>query len=215
VAAGFRAAFGAFVPLILRAAGGPPAEPLPPRALESASPETQLVLRWVRASGDALGRPFAVVDKRQARIWVFDRAGRLVGVAPALLGQATGDDSAPGVGTRVASGIALHERTTPAGRFESAPGHNDKGEPIVWVDYEAAVAIHRLRPAPADERRPQRLASQTADDNRISLGCVVVSVAFYEDVVAPTLGRSAGVVYVLPDSKTLQAVFGPLSAEAL
>lgn len=183
------------------------------QAGEPASTDAQTLVQWVLSSGDAGGKPFAVVDKRAARIWVFDANARLVGSSPALLGQAPGDHSVPGVGTRVLSGIPISERTTPAGRFASEPGHNHKGEPIVWVDYEAALAIHRLRPAPAQERRPERLASESPADNRISLGCVVVSEAFYDQVVAPTLGRSAGVVYVLPETRSLQAVFGPMTAD--
>lgn len=149
---------------------------------------------------DARGKPFAVVDKRQARIYVFDAEGHLAGIAPSLLGLAKGDNSAPGVAQKVATGIPLNERTTPAGRFESEPGRNIKGEAIVWVDYDAAVAIHRLRPAPAAERRPQRLASANPDERRISLGCIVVAPEFYDSVIAQTLGRQRGVVYVLPDA---------------
>jgi hypothetical protein len=178
-------------------------------AAETVSADAHALLQWVRLSGDAAGKPFAVVDKRAARIWVFDHNGQLVGSTAVLLGLAPGDHSVPGVGTRVLSGIPTHERTTPAGRFASEPGHNLRGEAIVWVDYEAALAIHRLRPAAAHERRPERLASESPADNRISLGCVIVSEAFYDEVVAPTLGRRAGVVYVLPETRSLQAVFGP------
>lgn len=102
----------------------------------------------------------------------------------------------------------MAERTTPAGRFASQPGHNDKGEDIVWVDYDASLAIHRLRPAPAHERRAERLASPASDDNRISFGCIVVPVVFYDSVVAPTLGRQRGVVYVLPETRPVRAMFG-------
>lgn len=150
------------------------------------------------AGGDAGGRPFAVVDKRQARMHVFRGDGHLLGVAPVLLGSARGDRAAAGAGLQ-AGKIAAHERITPAGRFESEPGRNHLGEAIVWIDYDAALAIHRLRPAAAHERRPQRLASDSPHDNRISLGCVVVDPGFYDAVVAPTLGRQRGIVYVLPE----------------
>jgi hypothetical protein len=50
-------------------------------------------------------------------------------------------------------------------------------------------------------RRPERLASPSVDDNRISLGCIVVAEVFYDAVVAPHLGRQRSVVYVLPDSR--------------
>jgi hypothetical protein len=45
----------------------------------------------------------------------------------------------------------------------------------------------------------------------VSLGCVVVPVTFYADVVQPLLGRSRAVIYVLPEqillSQLLQPVF--------
>jgi hypothetical protein len=163
------------------------------------SVEAGLAARRVLATGDARGRPFAIVDKRQARLLVFGADGRLLGATPALLGLAVGDHAVPGLGRR-AGKIAPHERTTPSGRFESEPGRNHLGEAIVWVDYEAALAIHRLRPAAAQEQRPQRLASPSPVDNRISLGCIIVEPGFYDAVVAPTLGRQRGVVYVLPES---------------
>ena len=172
------------------------------------SEPARAVAEWALASGDHRARPFAVVDKKDARLYVFTGHGRLVGATPALLGLARGDESVPGVGRKVSTGIPRHERTTPAGRFESEPGHNVSGEAIVWFDYDAALAIHRLRPAAPSERRPQRLASDSPADNRISLGCVVIDEAFYEQVVAPTLGKQRGVVYVLPETRDWRTQFG-------
>lgn len=174
----------------------------------AASEDARAAAQWALASGDSHGRPFAVVDKKDARLFVFTASGHLIGAAPALLGLARGDDSVPGVGHKVSTGIPRDERTTPAGRFDSTPGRNLSGEAIVWVDYDAAIAIHRLRPAAASERRPQRLASGTPADNRISLGCVVVDEAFYDQVVSPTLGKHRGVVYVLPETRDWRAQFG-------
>ncbi|MEO8805387.1 MAG: hypothetical protein ABI433_04845 [Burkholderiaceae bacterium] len=180
----------------------------PDFAGESATDDARYTANWVLEAADNQGRPFAIVDKRDARLYVFSADGRLIGAAAALLGLTPGDRSETDITGRAPASLGLGERTTPAGRFVSQPGHNDKGEDIVWVDYEASLAIHRLRPAPAYERRPERLASPTSDDNRISLGCIVVPVAFYEAVVAPTLGRLRGVVYVLPESRPVQAMFG-------
>jgi len=173
---------------------------------QPSSMDARRTAEWAFTTGDTKGRPFAVVDKKNAHIYVFDGAGRLVGSAASLLGLAKGDGSAPGVAQKVSTGIPLAERTTPAGRFDSEPGHNIHGEAIVWVDYGAAVAIHRLRPAPASQRRPERLVSANPDDRRISLGCIVVSPAFYDEVIAPTLGSQRGVVYVLPEDGGTQAV---------
>jgi hypothetical protein len=166
------------------------------------------VLEWVRESGDAAGRPFAVVDKRAARIYVFDAAGRLAGESPVLLGSAPGDHTVPGVGARAQTGhVPLEERTTPAGRFEASPGRNDKGEHVVWVDYGSAFAIHRLRPGLAYEARSSRLKTSQAADKRVSWGCVVVPVAFYEKVVEPVLGTARTVVYVMPETTDVERLF--------
>ena len=189
-------------------AAQPPGEPRADFAGVAASADARYTARWVVESGDNQGRPFAIVDKKDATLFVFTPGGRLLGATPALLGLASGDQSAPGIGDMEPSQIAPADRTTPAGRFASEPGRNLSGEDVVWVDYDAGLAIHRLRPSPAHERRPQRLASDTPDDKRITLGCIVVPVAFYESVVGPVLGAREGVVYVLPETKPVRAMFG-------
>jgi hypothetical protein len=176
---------------------------------EPASIDVRRIATKAFEQGDARGKPVAIVDKKNARIFVFGADGVLRGTTPVLLGLAIGNESAPDIGKKAGGYILPNERTTPAGRFDSEPGHNIKGEAIVWVDYDAAFAIHRLRPAPAAERRPARLASTTPDDNRISQGCVIVSGSFYDQVVAPTLGRQRGVVYVLPDLAQSMADVAP------
>jgi len=179
----------------------------PEFAAEPASDDARYAATQALDAGDARGRPFAIVDKREARIYVFDASGHLSGVSAVLLGLAPGDADAADIAQRTPASLAPRERATPAGRFESQPGHNDKGEAIVWVDYDASLAIHRLRPAPPQERRAERLASPSADDNRISLGCIIVPVAFYDSVVGPTLGTQRGIVYVLPETRPVQALF--------
>lgn len=177
---------------------------------ERASVDARYAADWVVDGGDNQGKPFVVVDKRDARVYVFDARGVLIGATPALLGLAIGDGSIADIASRAPASLSPSERTTPAGRFESRPGHNSHGEDIVWIDYQASLAIHRLRPAPPSERRPERLAATAADAKRISYGCVVVPVAFYEGVVAPLLGRRAGVVYVLPERRPVREMLGAI-----
>jgi hypothetical protein len=180
------------------------------------SEDARFATEQVVDAADNEGLPFAIVDKRDARIYVFASGGRLLGASAVLLGSAPGDRSVADAALRQPGQIAADERTTPAGRFRSRPGRNDKGEATVWFDYDASLAIHRLRPAPAQERRSARLASPSVDDNRISLGCVVVPVDFYEAVVGPGLGQSDGVVYILPETRSVQTLFDAarLSARA-
>jgi len=164
------------------------------------SADARYVAQWVLDSDDHRGRPFVIVDKKDARVYVFESRGRLLGASAALLGQTVGDSSAPGVGEHTQAGtVPLAERTTPSGRFVSEPGTNLDGEHVVWIDYGAAFALHRLRPGPTRQEREARLASAAARDHRVSLGCVVVPVTFYTDVVQPLLGRTRGVFYVLPE----------------
>lgn len=172
------------------------------------SPEARSLVDWIFRSGDAHGRPFAVVDKRAARIYLFEAGGRLAGHSSALLGSTFGDHTVPGVGSRAQTGeVGPEERTTPAGRFEAMPGRNDKGEHVVWVDYASAFAIHRLRPGFAYGARSTRLATAGAADKRVSWGCVVVPVPFYTQVVERVLGQGRSVVYVMPEAGPLRALF--------
>jgi hypothetical protein len=59
---------------------------------------------------------------------------------------------------------------------------------------------------PSDHRLA-RLATPNPLDNRISYGCINVPAAFYEGVVRPAFAVQGGVVYVLPDTETLAAIF--------
>ena len=130
------------------------------------------LFEWVTRSRDNDGLPFMIIDKRQAHLWVFDRSGKLLGNAPVLLGTARGDDTAPGIGDKKLSEIKSEERTTPAGRFVAEVGRNARGEDVVWVDYDAAVSMHRVLTTNAKEQRARRLETPTPNDNRVSYGCI-------------------------------------------
>ena len=166
-------------------------------AVSSAMEDSARRLRASTARGD---RPFAVVDKQAALIAVYRADGSLAGVSTALLGQDLGDTTVPGVGARTEIGrLRPGDRTTPAGRFASEPGHNRSGETVVWLDYDAALAIHRLRPGSSQTDRQHRLDSPRSSDKRVSAGCVVVPVSFFKTVVQPHLGRGPALVEVLPE----------------
>lgn len=185
---------------------------------EDVSPDARELADWLLRSGDPGGLPYAILDKHGAKVFVFAPEGRLIGATPVLLGSAAGDDSVPGIGNRPIPDVRPEERTTPAGRFVSQPGINALGEDVVWVDYGAAVSMHRVRVVEPRERRLERLASPTPEDNRISYGCINVPVAFFESVIRPVLGAGKAVVYVLPETRALREVFalgapGPAARE--
>jgi hypothetical protein len=181
--------------------------------LERASREARYVADWVVDSGDNHGKPFAIVDKKDAKVFVFNADGRLRGAAPALLGLALGDDAVPGIGDRKLSSIRPEERTTPAGRFVAALGMSSRGEDVLWVDYDGAVSMHRVVTTKPKDRRLERLATPTPLDNRISYGCINVPAKFYENVVRPAFTGTEGIVYVLPETRLVQDVFASYDVE--
>jgi hypothetical protein len=178
---------------------------------EEPSAHARQVADWALDSQDTRGLPFVIVDKAAAKVFVFDRDGQLLGASPALIGLTVGDESVPGIGQRKISTILPHERTTPAGRFVASLNPSLHGDPILWVDYEGGVALHRVIEMPK-ERRLQRLASANPLDRRITYGCINVPSAFFDGVVRRTFKASNGIVYVLPESRPLGEVFGSYQA---
>jgi len=174
---------------------------------EPASTEAREVANWVVTSGDNRKLFFVILDKINTKVFVFEPSGKLRSATPVLIGAARGDDSVDGIGGRPIAQVQPQERTTPAGRFMGEPGRNATGEDVVWVDYDAAVSMHRVRTLEPKERRLERLASPTTEDNRISYGCINMPVAFFENVLKPAFNASYGVVYVLPEVKSLAEVF--------
>jgi hypothetical protein len=173
-----------------------------------ASPEAHQLADWVADTGDNAGSDFVIVDKKFARLYVFDSHAGLRATTVVLLGAAVGDDSVPGIGVRPIARVQAQERTTPAGRFMGERGHNTRGEDVVWVDYDAAVSMHRVVTSQVSEQRLQRLATATLEDKRISYGCINVPVVFYETYIRPTFAARRAPIYVLPEVKSVQEVFG-------
>jgi hypothetical protein len=165
------------------------------------------VTDWIAASRDNGTLPYLVIDKSTASLLVFDAKGKLQGASPVLIGVAPGDDSSPGIGSKDLSKIGPAERTTPAGRFVARYGAAAGGETVLWVDWSTSVALHAVVTGNRRERRLERLLSPSPIDNRISFGCINVPTNFYREKVRPLFRTSGGVVYILPDTKSLETVF--------
>jgi hypothetical protein len=156
---------------------------------------------WVVRSKDNQNMPFAIVDKVEAKVYVYDADGKHQGEAPVLLGLAKGDYSPPGIGDKPLSQIKPEQRITPAGRFVARMGRNHKGKEILWVDYEEALSMHPVVKGVPRDRRAQRLASATPMDNRISFGCINVPKPFFRDVIHSKFSGKTSVIYILPETK--------------
>ncbi|ATY30735.1 alpha/beta hydrolase family protein [Sphingomonas psychrotolerans] len=210
-----------FLALAGLASVSPAAEVRPSAAAQPAAEITPSeaavrVADWIAASGDNRALPYIIVDKANASLFLFDRKGKPLGKVPVLIGVATGDDASPGVGSKNLAEIGPAEKTTPAGRFLAKYGLAAGRKRVLWVDYATSVALHPIPgSASAKERRRQRMLSPTPDDNRITFGCINVPGAFYSKTVRPLFQKKGGYVYVLPDTRPLEAVFPRLRVQAL
>jgi hypothetical protein len=186
--------------------GGAERHPIGGSAFCAASSQTRKI-PWVVDSSDNGSLPFLIVDKKDAKVFVFDVQGHLLGAAPALVGLAHGDHTVPGIGTRPLSKILPEERTTPAGRFVAFLGRDLGKLDILWVDYDAGISLHRVIKGTAKEQRARRLATETPLDNRISFGCINVPVEFFDRIVETAFTGTKGVVYILPEIQSMREVF--------
>jgi hypothetical protein len=162
---------------------------------------------WIVARRDNGKLPFMVLDKVDARLYVFEPDGELVEDTPVLLGSAHGDDTFPGIGNVPIKKVKPFQRTTAAGRFVTQPGLDIDRTDVVWLDYDAALAMHRVINKVKSERRLQRLASPTPADNRISYGCINIPIDFFDRRISPVFGKKPGVAYIIPEVKTFAQVF--------
>src|SRR5205085_7145856 len=67
---------------------------------EPASQDARRLANWIAISHDNGPRAFAILDKQQAKVFLFGPDARLRASTPALLGAAAGDDTVPGIGDR-------------------------------------------------------------------------------------------------------------------
>jgi len=203
------------IPLDLGSSPAAAPQPGPPDlALQSASAEVKQLARWVIDSGDNARLPFLLIDKVNARVFVFNPAGQLQGDAPALVGMGRGDRLlVPNTATM--EQMPPKVRITPAGRFVSRLAIDSHGEELLVLDYEASISLHAVVKGTPEERRAERLNSPSSRDNRISFGCINVPTAFYAKIVSPAFTGTKGIVYVLPETSPASALFGFNPVDAL
>ena len=112
-----------------------------------------------------------------------------------LGGKVTRDDKAPG--KPVVTVDLFDTQVTDAGVKE-----------LLVLNYDASISLHAVVKGTPEEHRAERLKSVTAEDNRISFGCINVPEAFYATVVSPTFTNTKGIVYVLPETAPASELFG-------
>ncbi|MGH8051442.1 MAG: L,D-transpeptidase [Arenimonas sp.] len=172
------------------------------------SAEIREMKQWVIDSRDNHKLPFILIDKINAKVYLFNYAGQLQGAAPALLGSARGDHTIPDIGNRSLSEIGAEDRITPAGRFVSSLSYDMNYKQILVLDDAQALSLHPVVKGTPAEQRAERLQSSTPQDNRISFGCINVPVQFFSDAVSPAFAGTNGIVYILPESSSMHTLFG-------
>jgi hypothetical protein len=171
------------------------------------APDARRMADWVVTRRDNGKMPFVVLDKRDARLYVFEASGRLIDQTPVLLGSAHGDETYPGIGDVPIAQVKPYQRTTAAGRFVTRPGLDADHTDVVWLDYDAALAMHRVINKVKAERRLERIASANPRVRRVSWGCINIPTAFFDSYISPVFGKRSGVTYVIPERKTFAEVF--------
>ena len=177
---------------------------------QAAPQDVVQVANWVSVTHNNGKRAFVLIDKKQAQLYVFDPQGKLKSRTPVLVGKAIGDKAMPGSGDKPIAQLKEDEKTTPAGRFLAMRGKNTRGQDVLWIDYQQAIAMHRLASVSAEEHRAERIASADPSAHRISNGCVNVPPQFYDSVLKPTITKLGAIIYVLPETMPPQQVFGSL-----
>ena len=181
--------------------------PAPMDRLQSASADVLDTVQWVAASKDNAGLPFAVVDKANARVYAFTPAAQLKATAPVLLGGGVGDKVVVSPDAPM-SAIPVEKRITPAGRYPSRLVIDNHGKTVLLIDGPNLITMHIVAKGTPAQRRAERLASVTSDDNRVSFGCINVPPAFFTTVLDPDFRPRQGIVYVLPEKTTPAQLFG-------
>lgn len=173
------------------------------KELDYASEEVRKTVSWVKENKDNQHLPYAIIDKKNAHIFVFDAKSRIVDHGPVLLGIAKTDRIDPKTLNAPLSSIGKKDRVTPSGRYHSVIGPDHRGKDVLWVDTKYAVALHPVVNVPGQKRRT-RLQSTTSTDNRITWGCINVSVPLFKNVLSPLFKSTAGIVYILPEAAPVE-----------
>lgn len=181
--------------------------PAPMDRMNSAPAEVLETVQWVAASKDNAGLPFVVVDKVNARVYAFTPHAQLKATAPVLLGAGTGDKVLASPDAPM-SAIPPAKRITPAGRYPSRLVTDNHGKTVLLVDGPNLITMHVVVKGTPAQRRAERLASVTSDDNRVSFGCINVPPAFFKTILDPDFRPAKGIVYILPEKTTPAQLFG-------
>lgn len=164
----------------------------------SASEAVKQAVDWIQDRRDNRYLPFAIIDKNNSGIFVFDTKSKFLASGPVLLGIARYDRIDPKTLNSSLSKIAADQRVTPSGRYWAILGKDHNGKEMLWIDPEYAIALHPVVDVPGQKRKT-RLKTETSKDNRITWGCINVSPVLFETIITPVFKEKGGMIYILPE----------------
>ncbi|MEM2159432.1 MAG: hypothetical protein QXN55_00570 [Candidatus Nitrosotenuis sp.] len=121
--------------------------------------------------------PTVIAVKSEGKLVVYRPETHSTMINPALFGKMISDEY-----DKVAYDIGRSKPVTPAGTFVIEKAYSTKmHEPIIMFIHgkKQVVAIHPLYLGKPGEKRAERLASESVEDNRVTNGCINVSADFF------------------------------------
>lgn len=181
-------------------------EAVPADAREKMSPLAQMVYENMAPVAKKSGKGFIVADKPMGMIHFFSPNGRLLVQDVSLYGADAGDVAQAGKKITAAGAFKLK-----LDRFVPGYAGNMTLDLVGSEDVEGAVtAIHAAYLDEPAEKRLDRLASETPDDNKISNACINTTHETFVNKLKPNIEEfDGGMVFVLPDATEKTAEMFP------
>jgi hypothetical protein len=184
--------------------------PVPEAAKSKMSPLAQDVYGAMAPVAMKTGKWFMVADKPNGMLHIFKEDGSHALSDATLYGKDAGD-----VLGKVSS-LEGGPKITPAGKFtmkESSATYAG-GTSLILVeskDHTGYIAVHAADVSTPSERRLARLETPTAEDNRISYGCINTKHDTFIKEIKPHINDlDGGLIFVLPDAtETTAEMFKP------
>jgi hypothetical protein len=168
---------------------------VPDVAKAKMSEAAQVTYSAVAPIAKQANKAFMITDKADGMLHVFHADGNPILQAPSLLGGDVGDTLQGG------------KKITPAGKFTlkftADPEYYGgfRYDLVETRQVDGIIAIHAVYTGEASEKRPERLATPTPKDNRISWGCINVTNENMVDTLIPAKNELNGsLMFVMPEN---------------
>jgi len=146
------------------------------------------------------GKWFMVADKPNGMLHIFKKDGSHALSDPTLYGKDKGDVM------EAVSSLEGGAKVTPAGKFtlKSMKSEYAGKQMLVLVeskDSTGYIAIHAADVSTPSENRLGRLDTPTAEDNRVSYGCINTKHDTFVNKIVPNIDSlDGGLIFVLPET---------------